>query len=147
MTVEPASEMLAPYIERLPSMLTLLKKQAVPIGARTIAVKPWEIGLLGQIYKGELDPRPVWSALVEWGLALQIKVLQDLDVRGGSVPVDPADPVMKADLDAGQAILVEMQSAVNALIAKGEKEHFKHLSAFRRTLYDLFFELKHGKQE
>jgi hypothetical protein len=140
-------EMLNPFVERLPAMLTMLKKQTVPVGARTLAVKPWEIGLLGQLYKGELDPVPAWSDLVARGLALQIKVLQDLDARGGTVPVDPADPVMKADLEAGQVLLAELQAAVNALIAKGEKEHFKHLSAFRRTLYDLFFELKHGKQE
>jgi hypothetical protein len=139
--------MLAPYLEHLPAMMMLLKKQAVPIGARTLAVKPWEIGLLSQLFKGELEPRPAWANLVARGLALQIKALQDLDARGGTVPVDPADPVMKADLEAGQTLLAELQSAVNALIARGEKEHFKHLSAFRRTLYDLVFELKHGKQE
>jgi hypothetical protein len=139
--------MLAPYLERLPAMLTLLKKQAVAVGARTIAVKPWEVGLLGQLYKGELDPPPAWADLVARGLALQIKIKQDLDARGGAVPVDPADPVMKADLEAGQVLLADLQAAVHALIAKGEKEHFKHLSAFRRTLYDLVFELKHGKEE
>lgn len=138
-------EMLKPYIERLPSMLTLLKKQAVPVGARTIAVKPWEIALLAQAHKGELNPRPDWADLVSQGLALQIKALQDLDERGGKVPVDAADRVMKADLEAGQILLTDLQAAVNALIAKGEKEHFKHLSAFRRTLYDLIFELKHGR--
>ena len=141
----PDTEMLSPYLERLPSLLALLKKQTVPIGARTMAVKPWEISLLGQLYKGELDPRPEWADAVARGLALQIKVLQDLDARGGTIPVDAADPVMKADLEAGQSLLSDLQAAVNTLIARGEREHYKHLSAFRRTLYDLVFELKHGR--
>jgi len=145
MTPPSPMEMLDPYIERLPSMLTLLKKQAVPIGARTLAAKPWEIGLLVQLHKGELKPRPDWADLVSRGLALQIKILQDLDARGGRVPVDAADPAMKADLEAGHILLADLQAAVNALIAKGDRDNFKYLSAFRRTLYDLIFELKHGR--
>jgi hypothetical protein len=140
-------EILKPYIERLPNMLSMLKTQTVKIGDRPVVAGPWEIGLLNKMYKGELPKGTHWGELVAQGLALQIKTLQDLEAlrNKGDGPAILKDPAFQPNVEASQALLADLQTAVNSLILKGDKENYKQLSAFRRVLYDLFFELKHGK--
>ena len=141
-------EMLKPYVERLPHMLSMLKSQTVTIGDRPVVARSWEIGVLAQMYNGKLPKGTEWGDLVAQGLALQIKTLQDLDALKdkGGLPAIVNDPIFQPNVQAGQALLVDLQAAVNGLILKGDKENYKQLSAFRRVLYELFFELKHGPQ-
>lgn len=142
----PAADFLKPYVARLPNLLPVLKSQTLTIGERSIVVHPWEIWLLNQMFKDEKTPPPAWGELVARGLALQIKTLQDLEALKalGPLPEIIKDPAFQPNLQAAQTLLADLQAAVNGLISKGDRENYKHLSTFRRVLYDLFFQLKHG---
>jgi hypothetical protein len=142
----PTADFLQPYVARLPNLVSVLKSQTLTIGERSIVARPWEIGLLNQMFKDDKTPPPVWGELVARGLALQIKTLQDLDALKARGPIHEIinDPAFQPNLQAAQTLLTGLQAAINGLIAKGDRENYKHLSTFRRVLYDLFFQLKHG---
>lgn len=140
-TVEVDRSLLAPYLARL-DVLAQHRGQddratRIAVGGESIVVEPWERGQILLAFEGAGRASRDVPPLIASGVALQTKAYHDLSKRPDAdhaVPPGETRDALMHDSVLGNALLGDLQAAVDQLVKRGRVDDARRLTEFRNKL-------------